>query len=88
MLLAVQSLTPNALAAQFDVSRQAISKHIQILTECEVLSQEQKGREIHYHINAVKMKEIEKWIEQFRQLLSSRFSQLDEVLENLKKDNV
>ncbi len=87
MLLAVQSLTPNALATHFEVSRQAISKHIQILTECDVLSQEQKGREIHYHINAVKMKEIEKWIEQFRQLLSTRFNQLDEVLEKLKKDN-
>ena len=88
MLLAVQSLTPNALAAHFDVSRQAISKHIQILTECDVLSQEQKGREIHYHINAGKMNEIEKWIKQFREILSTRFSQLDEVLEKLKKDNV
>jgi DNA-binding transcriptional ArsR family regulator len=86
LLLAVQSMTPNALAAQFQVSRQAISKHIQVLTECEVLNQEIKGREIYYHLNADKMKDIEKWLEQFRQLLAKRFNQLDEVLEQLKNN--
>lgn len=84
MLLAVGALTPNAIAEHFDSSRQAVSKHLKILTECEILKQEQQGREIHYHLNADKMKDIEKWLEQFKQLLAKRFDQLDTVLEQLK----
>lgn len=84
MLLAVGAMTPNALAEHFKSSRQAVSKHLQILTECEILKQEQQGREIHYHLNAEKMKEIEKWVEQFKTLLAKRFDQLDEVLKKLK----
>ncbi|HEX2847915.1 MAG TPA: metalloregulator ArsR/SmtB family transcription factor [Chitinophagaceae bacterium] len=86
MLLTVGAMTPNAIAEHFDSSRQAVSKHLQILTECEILKQEQQGREIHYHLNADKMKEIEKWLEQFRQLLAKRFNQLDEVLKQLKNN--
>lgn len=86
MLLTVGAMTPNAIAEHFDSSRQAVSKHLQILTECEILKQEQQGREIHYHLNADKMKDIEKWLEQFRQLLAKRFSQLDEVLKQLKNN--
>ena len=85
MLLAVQAMTPNALAAHFNTSRQAISKHIQLLAECEVLGQQQRGREIHYHIKPEKLNEIEKWLEQFKQLMAKRFDQLDAVLEQLKK---
>jgi DNA-binding transcriptional ArsR family regulator len=84
MLLAVGALTPNAIAEHFDSSRQAVSKHLRILTECEIAKQEQQGREIHYHLNADKMKEIEKWLEQFKQLLAKRFDQLNTVLEQLK----
>jgi DNA-binding transcriptional ArsR family regulator len=84
MMLAVGSMTPNALAEQFKTSRQAVSKHLQILTECEIVTQEHQGREIHYHLNAAKMKEIEKWLEQFKKLLAKRFDQLDDVLRNLK----
>lgn len=84
LLLAVGSMTPNTLAEHFNTSRQAVSKHLQILTECEIVTQEQQGREIHYHLNATKMKEIEKWLEQFKKLLAKRFNQLDEVLINLK----
>ncbi len=84
MLLAVGALTPNAIAEHFDSSRQAVSKHLRILTECEILTQEQQGREIHYHLNADKMKDIEKWLEQFKKLLAKRFDQLDTVLEQLK----
>jgi len=84
MLLAVGALTPNAIAEHFDSSRQAVSKHLRILMECEILTQEQQGREIHYHLNADKMKDIEKWLEQFKQLLAKRFDQLDTVLEELK----
>jgi DNA-binding transcriptional ArsR family regulator len=84
LLLTVGAMTPNALAEHFNSSRQAVSKHLQILTECEILKQEQQGREIHYHLNANKMKDIEKWLEQFKQLLAKRFDQLDTVLEQLK----
>lgn len=85
LLIAAQSLTPNAIAEEFHTSRQAVSKHIQILTECELVKQEQKGREIYYHINATKMDEIDKWIEQFRTILETQFKQLDKVLSTLKK---
>ncbi len=84
LLLTVGALTPNAVAEHFDSSRQAVSKHLQILAECEIVKQVQQGREIHYHLNPDKMKEIEKWLEQFKQLLATRFNQLDNVLEQLK----
>ena len=84
LLLAVQAMTPNAIADHFKSSRQAVSKHIQILSECELVNQEQHGREIYYHLKPDKMKEIEKWIEAFRRLLAKRFEQLDDVLAQLK----
>ncbi|PST84145.1 transcriptional regulator [Pedobacter yulinensis] len=84
MLLAVGAMTPNAIATHFDSSRQAVSKHLLVLTECEVLKPQQQGREIHYHLNAEKMKDIEKWLEEFKQLFAQRFSQLDTVLALLK----
>ena len=83
-LVALQAMTPNALADHFDSSRQAISKHIKILAECNLVSQEYSGREIYYHLNAKKMKEMDKWFNQFRELWENRFSQLDNVLKNLK----
>lgn len=85
-LIAIHSLTPNAIAAHFDSSRQAVSKHLRILTECELLTQEQHGREIYYHLNSNKMKEIDQWLNQFRDLWESRFNELDQVLINLKKN--
>jgi DNA-binding transcriptional ArsR family regulator len=85
MLLAVEAMTPNALAEHFNSSRQAVSKHLQILAECEIVEQNQQGREIYYYLNAEKMNEIEKWLEQFKKLLAERFNQLDDVLENLKQ---
>jgi DNA-binding transcriptional ArsR family regulator len=84
MLLAVQAMTPNAMAEHFETSRQAVSKHIRILVECDLLAQEQHGREIQYHLKADKMQEIEKWLEQFKALMAKRFSQLDDVLNRLK----
>jgi len=85
LLLASQAMTPNALAEEFHTSRQAVSKHIQILTECELVKQEQKGREIYYHINANKINEIDKWVEQFKKIFETQFSQLEKVLSTLKK---
>ena len=83
-LLAVQAMTPGAIAENFDSTRQTISKHIQILTECQLVKQEQKGREIYYRINPKKIDEIDKWVDQFRKLLETQFSQLDDVLLKLK----
>ena len=84
-LVAAQAMTPNAIAEHFDSSRQAISKHLQILAECELLQPEQQGREIYYHFNPRKMKEVDKWLGQFRSQWESRFSQLDTVLNQIKK---
>lgn len=83
-LIALQAMTPNALAEHFDSSRQAVSKHIQILTECQLVKQEQSGREIHYYLNINKMKEIDKWLEQFRKIWETKFNQLDKVLSTIK----
>jgi len=84
VLIAAQALTPNALAEEFDMTRQAVSKHIKILRECDLVDQKQDGREIYYQLKIEKMKEVDKWIEQFRKIWESKFSQLDEVLLNLK----
>lgn len=85
VLLASQAMTPNALAEEFHTSRQAVSKHIKILSECELVKQEQKGREIYYHINPKKINEIDKWVEQFKKIFEAQFKQLDDVLLTLKK---
>src|ERR1700754_1875381 len=79
-LLAVQALTPGAIADNFNSSRQTISKHIQILTECGLLKPEQNSREIYYHINAKKMNEVANFIEPFRKLWEDRFNKLEAVM--------
>lgn len=83
-LIAIQAMTPNALAEHFNSSRQAVSKHIKILTECKLVTHEQAGREIYYHFNPQKMKEVADWIHSFTKLWDKRFNQLDIVLTNLK----
>lgn len=85
VLIAVQAMTPNAIAEHFDTTRQAISKHLRILTECELVKQNQQGREIYYSLEIDKMKEIEKWLEQFKKIWESRFNQLDKVLSTIEK---
>jgi DNA-binding transcriptional ArsR family regulator len=84
-LVALQAMTPNALAEHFDTSRQAVSKHLRILTECELISQEQRGREIYYSLEIDKMKEIDEWLEQYRKIWESRYEQLDTLLTELKE---
>lgn len=84
-LIAVQAMTPNAIAEHFDTSRQAVSKHLRILIECELIKQEQVGREIYYQLEIKKMKEIDKWLEQFRKIWETRFNQLDDLLSTIKK---
>ena len=84
-LIAIQALTPNAMAEKFDMSRQAVSKHIKVLQECELIKPEHSGREIYYHFNPKKMQEIDKWIDQFRRIWETQFNQLDKVLSTIKK---
>lgn len=84
-LIALQAMTPNALAEHFDTSRQAVSKHIKILTECELVSQKQTGREIYYHFNANKMKEVDDFLKPFRAIWEKRMNQLDDALKQIKQ---
>jgi DNA-binding transcriptional ArsR family regulator len=85
VLVAVQAMTPNAIAEHFDIKRQSISKHLRILSECDLLAQKQEGREIYYELKIDKMKEIDIWLDQFRKIMEQSFLQLDDVLSTLKK---
>ncbi len=87
-LIAAQAMTPNVIADNFHTTRQSVSKHLRILTECQLVKQEQKGREIYYSLEIEKMKEIDVWIEQFRKIWETRFNQLDKILSIIKnKEN-
>lgn len=83
-LLALQAMTPNAIAEHFDSSRQAVSKHLRILTECEIVTQEQKGREIYYSLEIEKIKEIDEWLEQVQEIWEGNYKRLDALLAELK----
>jgi DNA-binding transcriptional ArsR family regulator len=87
VLIAAQAMTPNALAEHFDTTRQAVSKHIQVLADCELVTQSRTGREIYYQFNPSKMKEVDQWIAQFKKHWEDRFDQLDQVLFNLTSKN-
>src|SRR5690606_10966424 len=79
-LIAVQAMTPNALAENFNTTRQAVSKHLRILTECELVKKEYQGREVYYSLEIEKMKELDKWLDQYRKIWENRFNELDNVL--------
>ena len=83
-LIALQAMTPNAIAENFNTTRQAISKHLRVLTECDLVKQEQHGREIYYSLQLERLQEIDHWLSQYRQLWEMRFTQLDQVLSTLK----
>jgi DNA-binding transcriptional ArsR family regulator len=83
-LVALHAMTPGAIAENFDSSRQTISKHIQILTECELLKQTQSGREIHYHFNPQKMKEVADWLEPYRKMWEGRLTAMDDLLNEMQ----
>ena len=85
LLVAANSLTAGAIAANFDSSRPTISKHLLVLTECELLKQEQVGREMYYHLNAKKMKEVADFIEPFRKIWEDRFNKLESLMKKHKK---
>ncbi|HEX4372498.1 MAG TPA: metalloregulator ArsR/SmtB family transcription factor [Puia sp.] len=84
MLVASQSLTAGAIASNFDTARPTVSKHLQILTECELLKQEQNGREIYYHFNPNKMKEIAVWLMPFAKMWDDRFNKLESIMKKYK----
>ncbi|HUM98320.1 MAG TPA: metalloregulator ArsR/SmtB family transcription factor [Chitinophagaceae bacterium] len=84
-LIALQAMTPNAIAENFNTTRQAISKHLRILSECDLVKQEHQGREIYYSLEIEKMKEIDRWLEQYRKIWETRFNQLDKLLSTIKK---
>lgn len=83
-LVALGALTPNAMAEHFDISRQAVSKHLRVLTECEIVKQQHHGREIFYHLQIEKMKEVADFIEPYREMWETKFDQLEQVLNTLK----
>ncbi|MEO6837537.1 MAG: metalloregulator ArsR/SmtB family transcription factor [Ginsengibacter sp.] len=85
-LIALQAMTPNAIAENFNSTRQAVSKHLRILTECELVKQKYEGREIYYSLEIEKMKEIDKWLDQYRKIWETRFNQLDEILSTMSAD--
>lgn len=85
-LIALQAMTPNAIADNFHTTRQSVSKHLRILSECELVKQEQRGREIYYSLEVEKMKEIDNWLQQFRKIWEDRFNQLDIVLSTIQKN--
>jgi DNA-binding transcriptional ArsR family regulator len=87
LLLTTQTMTAGAIASNFDTARPTVSKHLQILTECELLKQEQNGREIYYQINANKMKVVADFLEPFRQMWDDRFNKLVTVMKNYKSKN-
>lgn len=84
LLVASQAMTAGAIAANFDTARPTVSKHLQILTECDLLKQEQSGREIYYHFNPQKMKEIADFLEPFRQMWDERFNKLETIMKKYK----
>ena len=84
-LIAIQAMTPHALADHFEMSKQAISKHMKILTECELVKGDYQGREVYYQLELDKMKEVDKWLEQFRKIWESRYDKLDHLLSTIKK---
>jgi DNA-binding transcriptional ArsR family regulator len=86
VLVASQSMTAGAIAANFDTARPTVSKHLHILTECELLEQEQSGRQVYYHLNPKKMKEIADFIEPFRQMWEERFDKLEAVMKKYKAE--
>ena len=87
VLLAAQTMTAGAIAEKFEVARPTISKHMQVLSECELVTATPKGREIHYEIKVDKMKEIEHWLAQFRKIWENRYNELDNLLSTLNNED-
>lgn len=87
LLVATQPMTAGTIASNFNTARPTVSKHLQILTECELVKQEQNGREIYYHLNPGKMKDIADFIEPFRKMWDDRFNKLENIMKNYQSKN-
>ena len=87
LLVTSHSMTAGAIAANFDTARPTVSKHLKILTECELLQQTQNGRKVHYTINAERMREVAEFIEPFRKMWDDRFNKLEDIMKNYKPEN-
>ena len=88
VLLAAQTMSAGAIAEKFDVARPTISKHMQVLSECDLIAANQKGREIYYELRVDKMKDIDNWLAQFRKIWEDRYNQLDQLLSTIKKNDL
>ncbi len=84
-LIAMQAMTPNALAEHFDTSRQAVSKHLRILTECELVTQEYQGREIYYRLETERLKAVTDWLKKVQEIWEGNYKRLDALLAELKQ---
>ena len=83
-LIAIQSLSLNAVAEKFDISRPAISKHIKILAECGLVEIKQQGRERLCEAKLEKLNEVSEWIDQYRQFWTAKLDSLDQYLQELQ----
>jgi DNA-binding transcriptional ArsR family regulator len=84
-LLALQSLTLNAVAENYNISRPAISKHIKVLTECGLVEIKQEGRERYCTARLEKLGEVNDWILQYKQFWEQRLDALEQYLDKLQK---
>lgn len=85
VLLAARAMSAGEIAERFEIARPAVSKHVRILSECELIEANPEGRRISYSLRIEKVKEIDSWLAQLRTTWESRYDQLDSLLTNLKK---
>jgi len=85
-MTAGQPLNVNAIADSFDVSRQAISLHIKILVECELLKINKQGRERYCEAQLGQLGEVSVWIDQYKQHWKNKLDNLETYLYQLKKE--
>ena len=84
-VISKETLTLNGVAAAFDMSRQAVSKHIRILEECGLIVVKPLGRERYYEPRLEKLNEIEEWVAQYRQYWASHLDSMENYLNEIQK---
>lgn len=83
-MLVDKPLNLNALADHFDMSRQAVSLHVKVLTECGVIDINKVGRERYCNLKPQTLEEVADWLEPFKKMWDIRFEKLDMLLEEMK----
>ena len=86
-MIAAQPHNVNAIAENFDMTRQAISLHIKILTDCGLVAIRQRGRDRFCEAQLAQLSEVSAWVDQYRQHFESKLDALETYLEKLKKEN-